>query len=369
MRRETAEKILNKVMGWKTTTDMKNEHPDLQALAKSGYDDYKQFRPGMRFIESLTSWLNQFPQEKRNAALKFVKDRLLFITEEQMEQMVSIAYPHHVIPILVEQIANENSGRFNQWDAKKIFESDEFKILHNQCLFAGLSDGSHIDHFRRSSKMIDHEQISRTHEINQARADKIKEKLIQRLKTHADKNPKPYFRNVFLIDDFSASGASYLRKYNANKPAGKIAAFFNSITDDNDPVSKLVSRDDLRLFLILYVATERTINTIQKIADMEFGPLSFTVIPIHILPDSIKFDERRESGFFELVKEERFGYEKLLDEHIARGGTEKPYLGFAQCALPLILYHNTPNNSLPILHRADDKTTFRGLFPRTSRHQ
>ena len=371
MKEESAVNLLNKIMGWKTAEDTKNEHPDLQALAKSGYDDYKQFRPSMRFIESLALWLDRFPQEKREAAYRFVKDRLLFITDIQMEKIVSIAYTDYVIPILIEQIANESSERFLSWEVNKIYDSDEFKILHNQCLFTGLSDGSHIDHFRRSNKMINHEQISRTHEINQTRTTKIKNNLKERLKSFSEKKPKPYFRNIFLIDDFSASGTSYLREDNdePNNIAGKIGGFYNSITNPKDPIFQLINCEDLHLFLILYVATEYAVNTIRNMANEKFPSISFTIIPIHILPESIKFDEVNEPEFFELVKEKKFGWENFVDQHIAKGGTYKPYLGFGQCALPLILHHNTPNNSLPILHRDDDRTKFRGLFPRVSRHQ
>ena len=45
------------------------------------------------------------------------------------------------------------------------------------------------------------------------------------------------------------------------------------------------------------------------------------------------------------------------------GDTEKLYLGFHSCALPLILNHNTPNNSLPILHQNYEGVEFKGLFP------
>ena len=371
MKQESAERLLNRIMGWNTPEETNNEHPDLQALAISGYDEYKQFRTSMRFIENLARWLNLFPKDKRDAAYRFVRDKLLFITRTQMEQIVSISYPDYVIPILIKQIANESAESISPWHVTQIYNSDAFKILHDQCLFTGLSDGSHMDDFRRSSTMINHEQVSRTHEINSSRAIKIKTKLEERLKLFSKKNPKFYFRNIFLIDDFSASGISYLKE-DANAPngiKGKIGTFYDSIKDPSDPIFNLINCDDLRIYVILYVATENAVEILQKIGRDKFSPIPFTVIPIHILPESIKFDEIKESDFFELVKEEKFGWEKILDEHIEQGGNDKLYLGFGKCALPLILYHNAPNNSLPILHRNDDKTNFKGLFPRLSRHQ
>ena len=63
-------------------------------------------------------------------------------------------------------------------------------------------------------------------------------------------------------------------------------------------------------------------------------------------------------------------YQELKDDKAYNvGSTVRPYLGFDECALPVVLSHNTPNNSLPILWQdADDDKQFKGLFPRISRH-
>ena len=370
MKDKTAERLLYKIMGWSNPRETKMEYADLHALAISGYDCYGQFEPSMRFVESLALWLKQFPNKNRAAAYEFVKKRLLFVTEAQMKQIISIAYTDYVMPILIEQVINESAGRISSWEIAKAYYSDEFKILHNQCLFAGMSDGAHTDDFRRSDEKIDHEQVSRTHEINKMRVKKLKQELKKRLESFTQK-PKQHFRNVFLIDDFSASGRSYLRE-DTNKPSGvvgKISSFYNSIRAVNEPVSGLVDCKDLNVYVILYIATENAVKTLNAIGKRKFAPIPFKVIPIHILPESIKYNESNEKKFFELVKKKKFGWENIVDNHMAQGNTEKPYLGFNQCALPLILYHNTPNNSLPILHRNDNRTEFKGLFPRVSRHQ
>ena len=370
MKAESAERLLYKIMGWNNPEETKNAYADLHALAVSGYDHYGQFRPGMRFVESLALWLNQFPADKRDIAYRFVKNNLLFVTEAQMKQIVSIAYIDYVTPILIEQVAKESLGCISPWKTTKMYNSDEFKILHDQCLFTGMSDGAHIDDFRRSNTRINHEQVSRTHEINRARTDKIKNKLNDRLKKYLSNSPKQYFRNVFLIDDFAASGTTYLRENNdePNGINGKIGSFYNSIKDPEDPMHKLVDCDDLRIYVILYIATENVIRKLNKIGKEKLKPIPFEVIPIHILPESIGFNEQDDPEFSELIKE--FGCANLEQNlHLAQGNIEKPYLGFNQCALPLILYHNTPNNSLPILRRNDDKDTFKGLFPRIDRHQ
>ena len=58
MRDALAERLLANVMAW-SPTDVARERPILQALALLKYDEYQQFSPGMRFVESLALWLAQ----------------------------------------------------------------------------------------------------------------------------------------------------------------------------------------------------------------------------------------------------------------------------------------------------------------------
>ena len=236
----------------------------------------------------------------------------------------------------------------------------------------GLSDGSHIDEFRRSHHSIDHEQVSRTHEISARRAKKIKAKLEERLEQYGEKKPGKYFRNIFLLDDFSASGTTYIKESEEEKHGvkGKIGMFLDSITDPKDPLSSLVDLKDLRVYVILYYATETAIENIQSLGKVKFGEIPFMVIPIQIIPNSIKFDEDKEKDFAELVTNEEYGSKDIIDDHQKEGDTSKPYLGFDGGALPIIIYHNTPNNSLLILRRLNhERPKFKGLFPRVSRHK
>jgi hypothetical protein len=72
MRDILAERLLARVMEW-GIEDVARERPDLQALAAFKYDEYQQFSPGMRFLESLAVWLNQFEsREERELAYDFV---------------------------------------------------------------------------------------------------------------------------------------------------------------------------------------------------------------------------------------------------------------------------------------------------------
>lgn len=368
MHEKPASEILMRIMDW-SPEDVTNNLADLQALSSYGYDEYQQFKPGMRFIESLASWLNQLPQKKRAAAFRFVKNNLLYVTQDQLKQIISVTYQDCVVPILLRQVSSELVPPMPYWKVAQLLDSMEFKVLLRKCLFVGLSDGSQVDVFRRSSSAIDHEQVYRTHEISSTRMAKIKDALRKHL---PDKEQGEYFRNIFLLDDFSGSGISYIAK-DPSSPSGmsgKIVSFYRSITDSKDPASELVDVTDLRVWLVLYIATERAKVSLQRLGSELFSSIPFSVIVTHTIPDNIKYEEENDDEFTDLIKDKNFGWDGLnTDEHMNKGNNNKPYLGFDACALPLILNHNTPNNSLPILHRNDNYIEFKGLFPRISRHQ
>jgi hypothetical protein len=74
-----------------------------------------------------------------------------------------------------------------------------------------------------------------------------------------------------------------------------------------------------------------------------------------------------DKAFIDLA--EKYFDHSIVDSHYEKGKHEKPYLGFDECALPLILYHNTPNNTMPILWLPESDQNRRGLFSRVTRHK
>jgi hypothetical protein len=87
------------------------------------------------------------------------------------------------------------------------------------------------------------------------------------------------------------------------------------------------------------------------------------------LPRDLPVDPGRHAGFLELVRD--YYDDSIETKHMKLGG-EDARLGFGQCALPLILEHNTPNNSLALLwaetEGKDGKHAMRPLFRRRQRH-
>ena len=59
MKKELAETLLTKIMGW-SDAEKAEERALLESFASYKYDEYQQFAPGRRFLESLALWLQQF---------------------------------------------------------------------------------------------------------------------------------------------------------------------------------------------------------------------------------------------------------------------------------------------------------------------
>lgn len=365
MRDFLAERLLVKIMGW-TPEEISKERPLLQALASFKYNSYQQYSTGIRFIESLVRWLTQFTEiDERKIAYNFIINHLIFISNEQMAYLVNIAFNDKINPEIIAKTANEL--KINIHLVTKITNSNAYKRNLRKSLFIGLSDGSRIDYLRRCSN-IDNEQVSTTHEISH---EKIQDMLNELEKSQLEKCK---FHTVFLIDDFTASGKSYFRP---EEEKGKIWKFLDKVfitktelTEDQKNWSSLVEIDGLDIHILFYLATQKALDTIQTNIEewkIRSGVKNeIKVFAIQILAESIKETVEANLPFIKLTK--KYFDEKIINNHFKKGRYINPHLGFDECGLPLILSHNTPNNSLPILWFPDDMK-YKGLFPRITRHK
>lgn len=374
MRDVLAERLLAEVMKW-TPEDVSRERPDLQALASIKYDEYQQFSPGMRFVESLALWLNQFETgAEREVAYKFVRSRLVFISYAEMAHLVTVAFPDFIRPFLIRQTANDVG--IPEMFVSRIAKCKEFQVLLRQSLFLGLSDGAHIDIFRRSNPEISHEQILQSYEIPDKKADDMILKLSSDLEGLFCRKPtsaEKVFRMIFLLDDFSGSGISYFRKELHDlqlEYKGKIHKILSNLSETQGELKKLVNANDLHVCIVLYVATTKGLSHLADHIEtwLKEGRrnIKCTMLAIQKIPDDTLLCSGKDIEFIKLL--EKYFDPSIVDEHFLKGRHEKPYLGFDQCALPLILSHNSPNNSVPLLW-FEDQRKYRGLFPRVSRHR
>ena len=366
MRALLAERLLATVMEW-SPDDISRERPLLDVLARLKYDEYQQFSPGMRFIESLAYWLTQFRQSaERQFAYEFFKSKLIFCSAAEMNHLVSLAYADHVRPHLLRKVAAEVG--INPWHLPRATSLKEFALLERQTLYLGLSDGARTDIFRRFNPRLSHEQVRQSHELADERIEKLLGKLRKGLKDILQADPEEdqcRFRTIVLLDDFSASGISYLRR-DGDLLDGKVGSFLNCLLDQKHSMATLARLPDLDVLVVLYMATDYAIGYLRKQLEpiCEVSGIRAVVSVVYPLGDHVR-----------IVKGQNPQFDALLDayydddnetESTRLGGTDLKY-GFAGCGLPLVLSHNTPNNSIGLLWAEGRK--MRPLFPRITRHK
>ncbi|MGB2624342.1 MAG: hypothetical protein WA857_04130 [Candidatus Acidiferrum sp.] len=368
MKDQLCEQLLAKVMGWKSPQDWVQHGLPLQVIASYKYDEYQQFSPGMRFIESLALWLGQFETpEERHTALRFVRDRLVFVSSAELNHLVCICYPDHIRPFLLSKTASESG--FMKWQREKVAKSQEFRVRERKCLFLGLSDGSHTDVLRRANPHLQNEQVRQSHELSDERVQDLKAELTKDLTKIYGRDPNPeeaVFRSIVLLDDFSASGLSYIRKKNDGTVSGKVGKFVTALRAGSKPLSDLFIKNGLEVILVLYMATQTAARNLSDSLAELCGTCGYEpkVLVVQRFPESQRI-QRGTVPEFDLLIDSHYDKENESTS-TALGGTDLKY-GFAGGGLPLILSHNTPNNSVGLLWAESEH--MRPLFPRVTRHK
>jgi len=365
---ELAESLLARVMGWDQQT-VTAERAVLQNMARYKYDEYQQFAPGRRFIESLALWLSQFPVGKARAtAYDFVRRRLIFVSSAEMDQLVGLSFPTLIRPWLMEMAAAATA--IPRHRVRAVQGSEVYRLLLRQTLFLGLSDGANTGRFRRFNPFLSNEQVWHAYEISEDKAADFKKKLRKDLTKLLGREPSDgecRYRNIVLLDDFTASGLSYLRNDKDDGPTGKILKIWRKLKDETSEFSEFVDQQSVQLLVVFYIAGAQGVDHLRTELPALLGLPADVLRVVHPLPTAIRVIGGDDDAFLALAGEARYFDAIADDEHGDVGGASKRY-GFADCRLPVVLSHNTPNNSLYLLW-AEAEHNVRGLFPRVSRHR
>ena len=366
MHDQNAAKLLAKVMGWQDLETVPAVLPMLQLLADFKYDHYQRFAPRRRFIESLALWLHQFAPQDRETALRLITDRLVFFSDAEFSHLVRTAYPDWIVQERIRLVSEEFD--IPSFRVREISRHRRFEQLRLTSLYLGLSDGARTNELRRASDgEISNEQIWQAYELGEEKAVDMLKDLGTSLGNAGILVEQPRFNLIWLLDDFSGSGNTYIR-WNSEKKAfkGKLPKIYERL-DRGD----LVDPSHYEVFLLLYTATRQAIDHIEYwserfTTDHGFKPLQVRVLcPIE---PEVALTRVADPSLRQLLSEPGYCDERVADKHFQVGGTDDARLGFAGCALPVVLAHNTPNNSIYLLW-GPEQCTPQGLFPRVSRHR
>jgi hypothetical protein len=366
MHDQNAAKLLAKVMDWQDLDAVPQFLPKLQLLADFKYDHYQRYSPGRRFIESLALWLNQFTQADRETALRLVTEHLVYFSDAEFSHLVRTAYPDWIVQERIRLVAEEYD--IPPYRVGEIAAHRRFNQLRLTSLYLGLSDGARTNELRRASDgEISNEQIWQAYELGEDKAEDMLADLKKSLNSAGITVDQARFNLIWLLDDFSGSGNTYIR-YDAEKGTfkGKIKKIYDRLHR-----GVLVDTSHYEVYLLLYTATRHAIDHIEYwserfTTDNGYKPLQVRVLcPIE---SDVALSQADDAGLRELLANPAYCDNRVVDSHFRVGGTDDARLGFAACALPVVLSHNTPNNSIYLLWGPEQCTPV-GLFPRVSRYR
>ena len=371
MKKELAENLLAKIMAWDDESKAR-ERARLEVLAAYKYDQYQQFAPGRRFLESLALWLRQFSAgDEREVAYDFVRRRLIFFSDEELNQLVELTFPTIVRPLLFGDAATDEQIT-PHYRVKAIADSTAYRCLLRQTLVLGLSDGAHTDRFRRvNPHAISHEQVFHAYDVSHTKAGDLRDKLKTDLASILGEEPSAVdavFKYVVLLDDFSASGTSYIRQGKVpNQWEGKIPKIISELEKSNG-LGECISDEGVRVLVVIYIASAHAIEHIRTSLDaLKFSKGTIHLHVVFRLREAARLNKDEEPALFDLLGNPKYFDPIADDEHGAVGQTSMQF-GYADGRLPIVLNHNTPNNSVYLLW-AEDVHSVLGLFPRVSRHR
>jgi len=334
---------------------------ELEFMARYKYDHYEMYAPAGRFLEHLYRWLTQFDTPAdREAALHFVRNDIIFISQREMQDLARFLYYEQIVPRILDKILEDSHlPPFAYGEAFK-----KFSHYLRRCLFVGLSDGAKIDFFRRHNIDVSQEQVLPYYRTS------AKDYIKALREESGDESDK--FWAVFLIDDFTGSGYTLLRQdVDPDTDQVRLSGSLERAYEEHKNIVDGASS----LFLCEYVATHSAISRVRSLAQnarhyaSKFDVLCPLVLPdeIGITPSAVGHDSTK-SAIVALC-------EKYYDDTFETYNTRKGggiQFGYGRHGLPLVLYSNTPNNSLYILWfstRPDAQPQFTPLFARIDRHK
>jgi hypothetical protein len=193
---------------------------------------------------------------------------------------------------------------------------------------------------------------------------------------------RPMFDAVFLVDDFTGSGTSFLRKKRDGTWTGKLAKFCTALTHARErlgadfPLTK-----DFSLDIHHYISSSQAKAAIRerlaKIGkEREGDPSWFKEIQLSegiLLPEGVRLTEESDPEMWAIChKYYDHGLFEGLKEHLDEFGQTDIRHGYGDAALPIVLEHNCPNNAITLLwaetEGGGERHPMRALFPRRHRH-
>jgi hypothetical protein len=363
VRQDLALRLLGQVMLW-SDGEAEQEFRRLSLLERFKYDSYEEFVAGSRFVENLARWLQQFSSADRDAAYNFVRSRLLFVTNAEIERLVDAFFPrvvyYDVLNVVAETLTVRPFEALGTSGAQRLF-SREIR----RSLFIGVSDGARTDVLRRFNVgRLVNDQVLLTPDL----ADTRWEDALGDLRRDLGES-NAVFARVYLLDDFTASGTTFCQK--KEKWKGKLPRFYDSFAT---AVECGAMDAETPIFVHHYIGTSKAASSLSAAiedAKSQNGNRGWFKGNVRltfgeVLDSDIPLSDPRDQAMMDLC----FRY---YDKSIEKPEHDQVnlQLGYKDARLPLVLQHNTPNNTIPLVWKESDGLDghpMRSLFRRRERH-
>lgn len=363
MNHNLALRLLGEQLEW-DDQKFQDELQYLKLMVDYKYDGYQGFQPASRFYVALIGFLSQFSEVKaKRIFYDFIRDKLIFVSQREMHHLVSLLMPiieHDMRARVTQEL---NIPLYHAWTDRAAKE--RLRLMKRRTLYVGVSDGARVDVFRRFNEgEVSNEQVVATNEISASKWDDLLEVLAVDLKKMSFEDEEAKFSRVVLIDDFAGSGSSFVKKKDTGEWSGKINRFVRAASE------KAVFTDGCLLHVHHHLMSKKAIQHIDehmKAFTADHPTFSSLTTCSYQLPETVVISDTYENK--DLVSQIQSCYDSgICDKHTG----DNIWYGYKSCGLPLVLEHNTPNNSIALLWASSKENTtehrMRGLFPRRKRH-
>lgn len=307
----------------------------LEKIKYSKYEVTKHSHYPYNFFDRLAAWLkNHEHDEKKRRLLLELAYKVIFLCPEDMISLYRQAY----IGVITRWVMNKSSIKFstNNWEFTL---KDE---LNNNTWYCPITDSMKISTFYHINGISGQNFRPAFRELKKFKCD------LNELNGYCSKNS---LSRIVLLEDFVGTGTQSM-------PVVKWALKSLSI-----PI----------LFCPLIISNE----AMTYFRELEKMFTNLTVTPVVVMDsDFFVYDKDSESSMFNQeicnLSNDSHSLLETGQDPTKSENHELRHLGFwnkesRQLGALLVMYTNTPNNSLPIIHHQSDK--WNPLFPRVQRSQ
>lgn len=277
----------------------------------------------------IESWLNNFSEEERIYMLHILS-KFIYINPLCIRKLLVFLFKDLYKRPIIAEIRRKNDDTLDMGLIK-----DEFSTELSQTKFIGIGNpsesGCHLLYFFRQENSLSINNFMHIHEFFS-----LDGKINGQYKS---------INRLIFIDDFCGTGRQVFKYL-------------------NDFCEKLKANTRIRKYYYSLVATEEGLSFLRskKILDDVSACLTLDSSFKSFSPIS-RIIEKKEDRERSMNIAFRYGKE-LLCKNKNLKLARKCALGYGDCQLLLGFYHNTPNNTLPIIWFDEDQYNFKSIFKR-----